>query len=390
MVTRCFFHIKKSVKTNFINGRFLYFFVLIAALYCKEIKKIWKKKWFSVSIEYINYLRGEFMTIYDIAKEAGVAASTVSRVINNKPGIKAETRMKVQKLLEKYNYTPNAAARGLVMQSTKIVGILLVDIRVMHHIDSAFFIEQELTKRGYCCITMSTGTSDERKAAYIQILEQRRVEGVILMGSMFSTEAVRRSIEAHLPNVPVVIVNGHLDLPNVSGVLVDEEAGVERCVKLLSDKGSKKTAFVLDADSPANRKKQQGYYNGILKMGGKEEDFLMYEAEESSLKGGYDTTLKLLREHSDVQGIIYSIDLVAVGGIRAAYDMGFKVPKQLRIIGIDNSLFGEICMPKLTTLNNKLQEMSETAATILWEGITGKPQNKRLMLFSEIIEREST
>ena len=103
------------------------------------------------------------MTIYDIAKEAGVSASTVSRVINNKPGIKAETRHKIQELLKKYNYTPDAAARGLVMQSTKMIGILIVDIRVTHHTESAFVIEKELTKLGYCCITMNTGPDDEKK-----------------------------------------------------------------------------------------------------------------------------------------------------------------------------------------------------------------------------------
>lgn len=330
------------------------------------------------------------MTIYDIAKEAGVAASTVSRVINNKPGIKAETRQRVQELLKKYNFIPDAAARGLVMQSTRMVGILIVDIRVTHHIDSAFVIEQELTKRGYCCITMSTGPTDERKAEYIQILEQRRVEGVILMGSMFSTEVVKKSIEKHLSQIPIVIVNGYLDLPNVSGVLVDEDAGVERCVDLLFSKGKKRIAFVLDAVSPANMKKQQGYIDGMRSHGAGDEDILTYEAPESSVFGGYEATRQILTEHPEVQGIVYSIDLVAVGGIRAAYDMGISVPEQLALIGIDNSLYGEICMPKLTTLDNKLQSMSETAANILQHGLEGHIQNKKMMLFSEIIEREST
>lgn len=330
------------------------------------------------------------MTIYDIAKEAGVAASTVSRVINNKPGIKTETRKRIQELLNKYNYTPDAAARGLVMQSTRIIGILIVDIRVTHHIDSAFLIEQELTKRGYCCITMSTGPSEEKKAEYIRILEQRRVEGVILMGSMFATEGVARSIEKHLPRIPVVMVNGYLNLPNVSGVVVDEDAGVEQCVDLLMRKGKRRIAFILDSASPANTRKQNGYYAGMRKHGCEKDELWMYECTESSHHGGYDTTVQVLKDHPDVQGIIYSIDLVAVGGVRAAHDMGYAVPEQLGLIGIDNSPYGEICMPKLTTLNNRLEELSETAAAILREGLEGKIQSKKMMLFSEIIEREST
>lgn len=330
------------------------------------------------------------MTIYDIAREAGVAASTVSRVINNKPGIKAETRQKVQELLKKYNYTPDVAARGLVTQSTKMVGILIVDIRVTHHIDSAFVIEQELTKKGYCCITMSTGPEDAQKAEYLRILEQRRVEGVILMGSMFMTETVKESIRRHLANVPIVMVNGYLDLPNVSGVIVDEDRGVEQCVDLLCRKGKTKIAFALDSHSPANSNKQRGYYDGMRAHGAGEEQFWMYETKESSVQGGYDVTVQILKDHPDVQGIIYSIDLIAVGGVRAAHDCGYRVPEQLGLIGIDNTIYGEICMPKLTTLDNKMQGLSEAAASMLRAGLEGRIQNKKMMMFSEIIERETT
>lgn len=330
------------------------------------------------------------MTIYDIAKEAGVAASTVSRVINNKPGLRAETREKVQRLLEKYNFTPDAAARGLVMQATRMVGILIVDIRVAHHTDSAYVIEQALTRRGYCCITMSTGPTDEGKADYIRILEERRVEGVILMGSMFATEKVKESIKHHLANIPVVIVNGYLDLPNVSGVIVDENAGVERCVELLASKGKRKVAFVMDQDSPSNRLKQKGYMDGMKKNGVSGEELLLYDAPESSVKGGYDITMQILKEHPDMEGIIYSIDLIAAGGVRAVCDLGIRIPEQIGLIGVDNTIYGEISDPKLTTLDNKTEEMSEFAAEILWEGLKGRRQSRKMMLFSEIVEREST
>ena len=122
------------------------------------------------------------MTIYDIAREAGVSASTVSRVINKNSGIKESTRTRVQKLLDEYNYTPDASARGLVTQASKFIGILIEDIRVVHHTESAYVIEQEMTRQGYTCITFSTGTDEARKSQYIEILEQRRVEGAIFIG----------------------------------------------------------------------------------------------------------------------------------------------------------------------------------------------------------------
>ncbi len=108
------------------------------------------------------------------------------------------------------------------------------------------------------------------------------------------------------------------------------------------------------------------------------------------MKGGYDVTVQIIKEHPDVEGIIYTIDLVAVGGVRAAYDLGYPVPERLGLVGVDNSIYGEICIPKLTTLDNRLEALSESAASILREGLEGKIQSKKMMLFSEVIEREST
>lgn len=88
------------------------------------------------------------MTIYDIAREAGVSASTVSRVINHKPGIKESTRQRVQELLERYHYTPDISARGLVTQASRFIGILIEDIRVEHHTESAYVLEQAMTAQG--------------------------------------------------------------------------------------------------------------------------------------------------------------------------------------------------------------------------------------------------
>lgn len=170
------------------------------------------------------------MTIYDIAEKAGVSASTVSRVINGKPGIWDATRQKVLALLEEYHYSPNDAARGLATQSSHFIGLLIEDIRVSHHTDAVWTIEQEMMRAGYICITLSTGTTPEGKAQAIQILQQRAVDGVILIGSMFSLEDVRTSILKYLFNTPVVMINGRIDLPNVYSILIDEERGMKSLV----------------------------------------------------------------------------------------------------------------------------------------------------------------
>ena len=161
------------------------------------------------------------MTIYDIAREAGVSASTVSRVINKKKGVNSEKRILIEGLLKKYNFEPDASARGLVQQSTKIIGILMSDIRTSHHAEGAYYIEQELKKHGYTCIIINSGFSDETREESIRTLFSRRVEAVMLIGSTFQTENMKKAIQKYFNNLPVIIENGFIDLPHEYCVLAD-------------------------------------------------------------------------------------------------------------------------------------------------------------------------
>jgi LacI family transcriptional regulator len=338
-------------------------------------------------------------TIYDIAKEAGVSASTVSRVVNNKPGVNENTRKKVQQLLEKYNYIPNEAARGLVTQSSRIIGILIEDIRVVHHTESAYVIEQEMTRLGYTCITLSTGPDPKKKAEYIRHLEQRRVEGAILMGSMFGTSEVEESIHEHLSGIPIVIVNGYLNLPNVYSVIADEERGIEECVELLASKGRKNIAFVMDAETPSNNSKKRGFMTAMMRQGIPSEKQLLYQADwegvslsdpRNTILRGAGATRRLLQENPQVDAIVYCVDLLAIGGIHEMESQGIAVPEQIAVMGVDNTIYGEICRPQLSTLDNKLVEVSRNASGILLNALEKKEVSKRMMLYTEIIEREST
>ncbi len=329
------------------------------------------------------------MTIYDIAKIAGVSASTVSRVANNKPGIKEETRKQIQALLDQYDYRPNETARGLVNQSSKMIGILITDIRYAHHVDIAYHIEEEIEKQGYCSLIVNTGLSDEKKVQAIKRLSQRRVDGVILVGSTFQCDAVRDALSACFKKEPVVITNGYVDLPNVKGVLVDEKDGLEGCVDLMVRKGHRKLAFVLPNQTPSNLSKQKGFAAGMEKLGWKREDLWIYTAP-TTLEDGKRVTEQILADHPDIEGIIFGEDLSAVSGIRVLLDRKIKVPDQVAVIGVDNSRYCDICYPKLTSLNNKMVEMSFEAARILLDDLEGRKNPEKIMLFSGIVEREST
>ncbi|MDF2595306.1 MAG: LacI family transcriptional regulator [Clostridia bacterium] len=329
------------------------------------------------------------MTIYDIAKIAGVSASTVSRVINNKEGIKKETRERIKKLLEEHHYIPDENARGLVNKATRLIGILVVDIRNAHHTDLAYVVEKFLRGNGYCCIILNAGEGDYMMAETIRILGQRRVDGVLLVGSMFQNQVVEGEIKEHLPNIPIVIANGYIKLPNVYGVLVDECEGVKHCVDLLYSKGRRRIAFVVKMFSPSSNQKLRGYIKGMKEHSYLEKDLVVVETD-NTLEKGYEATKRLVEEYPGVDGIIYSEDTIAAGGMRAFLDLGIKIPEQVSVIGIDNTIYGELCYPKLTSLDNKMIEMGLTASRILIDTIEGNNHPEKIMLFSKVIEREST
>lgn len=329
------------------------------------------------------------MTIYDIARLAGVSASTVSRVVNNKPGIKETTRRQILDLLEQYDYSPNETARGLVNKASKMIGILIADIRYAHHVDIAYYIEEEMGKHGYCSLILNTGLTDDKKVEAVKVLEQRRVDGIILIGSTFQCEAVKQALSSRLSNVPVVITNGILNLPNVKGVLVDESEGVENCVELMVGKGHHKLAFILPNHTHSNLSKQQGFIRAMETRGWKRDELWLYECP-TTLEDGYAMMERILEEHPDVEGVIFGEDLSAVSAIRALIDRNIRVPEQVAVIGVDNSKYCDICYPKLTSLNNRLLEMSLEAARILLDSLEGRENPDKIMLFSQIVEREST
>lgn len=330
------------------------------------------------------------MTIYDIAREAGVSASSVSRVVNNKPGVNRKTREHIQALLQKYNYAPNVTARGLVTRNSRLVGILVADIRTQHHIEGAYHIARELASHGYYGIILNTGDSDAGRAASIRTLEQHQVEAAVLMGSIFQTEAVRAAIARHLPETPVFMLNGFLDLPNVYGVLSDECAGVEQCVRLLAAKGHRRIAFFVDMPTPSSMLKTQGFKNGMAALGVPEQNLWLYEGVEGTLEGGANAMRRALAQHPELDGVVCSLDLLACGALRTLREAGLSVPQDVAVIGIDNSVYAEVSTPRLTSLDNMILESGVTIAHKLIDRLEGHSTNQRTLLYTAIVEREST
>ncbi len=328
------------------------------------------------------------LTIYEIAEKAGVSASTVSRVINNYPYVQMETRAKVLKVLSESNYIPNDTARSLVRQASKMIGILIADIRTTQHTDGVYYLEQEFSKNGYSCLIYNTGTDPEQQINYIQLLSQRKVEAVVLMGSIYQNVNVQNAIMVYMPHVPVAICNGYLDGPNIYGVVSDEKNGVIDCMRLLANKGRKHVAFITNHFTPSNYLKLAGFNEGF-KLYMNQGVSTVIEAGDS-ISQIHDATVSLLKEKPETDGIIYAEDFIALAGIHALNELGVKIPEQVAIIGVNNSIYAQISIPSLTSLDNMLYDTSLIAVRNLLELLKGERVNKKIIICPVIVERNST
>ena len=328
------------------------------------------------------------ITIYEIAEEAGCSASTVSRVLNGYPYVKKETRAKVQKIIENKNYVPNETARNLVNQSTRLIGILLSDIRTTQHTDGIYYIEKELNKQGYSCIICNTESSRDSMTAYIQMLSQRNVEAIILMGSTYQNDDVAKAVELYAPNIPVILCKGVLDGSNIYSIICDEDTGVYNCVKFLHDRGCRNIAYVYDNRTPSNIKKYEGFEKGMKEFGYRTKNNVVNAHGE--IDSMYEIIKTFIQKNPKIDGIIFSEDFIAVVSLRLFSDLGIKVPEQIQVIGINNSRFAEIGIPPVTSLDNKLYDTSITAVRTVLALLNGETAAKKVSLFSEIIERKST
>lgn len=311
------------------------------------------------------------MNIYDIAREAGVSIATVSRVINNKGTVSGSTREKVEAVLKKSGYTPSAIARGMVSKSLKTVAVLTLDIRVPHYAQQAYTIEQEFSRRGYEVILCNTGGGTEATIRYLRAVVEKQVDGIILVGSIFSTIGRDKQVEALLRNAPVVLSNGRLDLPNASSVCLDDEAGAALAVEHMVTKGKRNLWYVNDRSTAGAAAKQAGFLKACARYGDQVRGRVI-EAD-FSVDGGKRAARDLMSSCRNFDGIICGEDETAVGIVKGLMNMGVRIPQDVAVSGYNNSIYASICDPRLTSIDNKPEQVAMMCVQLLERMMEGEP-----------------
>ena len=205
------------------------------------------------------------MTIYDISKKAGVSIATVSRVLNGSENVRPSTRKKVMDVIDKYDYTPNAFARGMGLHSLKTIGILCADSSDLFLAKAVYFLEQELQANGYESLLCCTGYNPDIKKNYLNLILSKKVDSIILVGSHFIgfNEDENQYIKDVSTQVPIMLLNASFDHPNVYSTLCDDYGTMFEAATEMIQSGITDILYLYDSKSYSGLKKLHGFCDAM-------------------------------------------------------------------------------------------------------------------------------
>ena len=324
------------------------------------------------------------LNIYDIAAAAGVSIATVSRVLSGAENVRPATRQKVLNVVEQTQYTPNAFARGLGLGSMKMVGILCTDVSDPFYASAVSMLEYELRQLDFDTLLYCTGSNLADKQRYTSHLLAKHVDAIVLVGSTFKEQTDNSHIETAAKHVPVIIINGLVDCANTYCILCDEHRAMYENVCLLNHYGCKKIVVLYHAASYSSAQKLAGYHEAIdhcdLIFS---EDLVVYC--DKTCDSAENVCLDLLKHHPDIDAIVTTEDLLAVGAGKALTKLGRNMP----VIGFDNSVFAACASPAITSVDNMLKDMCMTATGILSTVLAGNAATHKTLLQAKLVERET-
>lgn len=325
-----------------------------------------------------------FLNIYDIAAKSGVSIATVSRVLNNSPDVRAQTRERVLRVMQEEGFVPNSFARGLSRGSMSMVGILCTNIRDAFYTNAVGYIEQHLREKNMHTVLRCTGTDMESKKQALEYMVQQNVDAVFLIGSAFQGDADNAHIAAAAQQIPVIILNGYVELPGVYCVTSDERGAIRDLVQLLNRLHRSQILFLHDSLTYSGRQKIAGYEEGH-RLCGLPVDASRVVQVERQLDKINACIKRLLVQRVTFDAVIGSEDILALGAQKALQRIGLSMP----IIGCNNSQLACCCTPELTSIDNALEEMCATALHMLDELLQKRPAPAHVEIPAHLVERES-
>jgi LacI family transcriptional regulator len=325
------------------------------------------------------------MNIYDIAREANVSIATVSRVLNGNGSVRDITRQRVEQVLNKYHYVPSAIARGMVTNSMKTIGVVSIDIRNLYYANVSYSIEQALRVLGFSTILCNTGYDTEQKLSYLKMLTEKKVDSIILIGSIFKDPKLNKPIKEISKSIPIIIINGYYGYPNTYSIQYEDAEALEKSVDYLVSRGRKKFLYLYDADTFSGNQKLLGFKNSVKKHD------LKFDIRfiPPGIDHAYREMCELINQGSFFDAVLTSEDITAIGALQCLLEKNIRVPEEVSVVGYNNSILSLCCTPRLSTVDSLSEEMGKTAVSVLCRILSGEKVEASVKIGAKIVLRQS-
>jgi LacI family transcriptional regulator len=331
-------------------------------------------------------------TVADVARAAGVSMMTVSRAINNKPGLSDELRQKILALVDEMGYRPSQIAQGLATRQTSTVGLVVPDITNPFYAPIARGAEDVAYEYGYSVFLINTAGELDREAVALDSLWRKEIDGAILCSLRMPNDA----LESHVSRFPaVVLFNRELKkpMPNVVTINVNDQRGAMVAVEHLVESGRRQIAYLSGpSNSYSSQRRLEGYRQALRNANLPFDPHLVegVSLQENSLQASVQAAvLALLARRPDLDGIFAFNDLVAISAIQVCQEQGKTVPQDVSIIGADDIPLGTVIRPQLSTLHVSLTHIGRLAMRTLLEIFAGEASPGAYQIEPELILRES-
>jgi DNA-binding LacI/PurR family transcriptional regulator len=319
-----------------------------------------------------GFMSNKAITVYDIAKEAGVSPATVSRVLTNNARVSDEKKKRITEVIEKYDFEPNGLARSLSKQETKTIGMLVPDIRNPYY--STIYVECEIeaSKFGYNLILCNTINELKAESVHLRNLSEKHVDAIIQVGGSVdeiipdpSYVALINKISKKIP----IIIAGELKGTDCFRVEAEETHGMKHLIPYLVGMGHREIAFIGGREGVIPTSKKRVALKQFLTelQVPYREEFII--DEDYSIEGGYKGMSKLY-ELGKLPTVIIAInEFAAMGILKFLHEKGIEVPQDISLVAFDDTYFSEVLTPNLTSINYNLKLFSkkimETVISVL-------------------------
>lgn len=298
------------------------------------------------------------VTVFDIAKKAGVSQSTVSKVLNNYSQIKESTRDKVLQAIKELEFTPDLVARSMATNKSQTVGLILGDIANPFYSETAKVIISEAREKGYDVIVSDTNYDTLNLEKSIRNLMARRVDGILIASIDRDNTYVK---DIYQSGFPIMIYNRKPDDDDINFVVLNNQKGSHLAVNHLVELGHRRISFISGSTKYSTfHQRYIGYKKALVENGIQYDAELVYN-RELSYESIYEFTSKVLEKENRPTCFFAATDSLAISVMDSLIRMNIQIPNDISVIGFDNINISSSPLINLTTISQHKSTMAKLA-----------------------------